>query len=44
MHDEIVGGLLPPVGVTVIVPQLLDEEAPFESVAVIVTLKVPVPV
>ncbi len=39
MHDEIVGGLLDTgvVEVTVIVPQLLDDDAPLESVAVTVT-------
>ena len=44
VHDEIAGGLLPPVGVTITVPQLLEDNAPLESVAVIVTVNVPVPV
>ena len=40
-QEAIVGGLLG-VDTTVIVPQFLDEDAPFESVAVIETLYVPV--
>ena len=41
-HEVIAGGLLPPVEVIVIVPQDLEVDAPLESVAVMVTVKVPV--
>ena len=44
LHEDIVGGLLPPEEVTIICPQDLDDDAPLESVAVIVTVNVPVPV
>ncbi len=42
LHDEIVGGLLVLMGTTTILLQDLDDDAPLESVAVIVTANVPV--
>ena len=43
-HEDIVGGLFEEPETTVIEPQLLLAESPLESVAVIVTVKVPVTV
>ena len=42
LHDEITGGLLVLMGTTTTLLQDLEADAPLESVAVMVTVKVPV--